>query len=142
MQGAFETAVLDREIGPAAGGRRADGTVFAGVSPDSGRPLYVTPADIALTVTFNQAQDHAAALGALAAHGYNDWRLPTKNELKMIFDNRAAIGGFDQSGVLPGGWYWSLSQDASFSAWCQRFSDGKQAPHGVDMLSALRPVRG
>lgn len=137
MQGKLETAVLEREAGSAAGGRRADGTIFVGVSPDSGRALFIKPADITLTMTFNQAQDHA---DGLVAHGHNDWRLPTKNELKMIFDNRAAIGGFDKSGLL--GWFWSISQDTSFSAWCQRFSDGKQAQHGIDMRYALCLVRG
>ena len=135
MQRKLQTAVLDREDGPAVGGRRDDGTIFAGISPDTGRALFVTAADVSLTVTFNQAQDRAAAL---VAHGHHDWRPPTKNELKMIFDNRTAIGGFDESGV----WYRSLSQETSFSAWCQRFSDGKQAQHGVDMRYALRPVRG
>ena len=134
MQGKLQIALLEREAGPAAGGRREDGTVFVGVSPDTGRALFAAAADLSLSSTFNQMQDLAASF---IGHGHRDWRPPTKNELRMIFDNRAAIGGFDKSGT-----YWSITQDTSFSAWCQRFSDGKQAQHGVDMRHALRPVRG
>jgi hypothetical protein len=33
--------------------------------------------------------------------------MPTKSELNVLFNNRAAIGGFDLSGSEPSGWYWS-----------------------------------
>ena len=120
------------------GQKMDDGSIFAGISPDTGRNMFVTPADAPLVYTFNQAQDHAAALDA---HGHHDWRMPTRGELKMLFDNRAAIGGFSENGVSPGGWYWSSTQETNFSAWSQRFSDGVQAQHGDAMLSALRCVR-
>ena len=116
-----------------------DGSIFAGVSPDTGRNMFVTPADAPLAYTFNQAQDYAEALDG---HGHRDWRVPTKGELKLLFDNLAAIGGFDLSGAFPSGWYWSSSQDTSYSAWSQRFSDGHQSEHGDAMSSSLRCVRG
>ena len=99
----------------------------------------MTPVDAPLTYTFNQAKEYAARLDA---HGHHDWRVPTKGELNVLFRNRAAIGGFDESGSDPAGWYWSSSQIIIFDAWGQRFSDGYQnyGYKGVD--SSLRCVRG
>lgn len=109
---------------PAPGDKMPDGTVFAGISPDTNKPMYVTPVDASLTMTFNEAQKYAANLDA---HGYKDWHVPTKDELNVLFNNRAVIGGFDISGSDPAGWYWSASSYGLWHAWEQRFNDGRQA---------------
>ena len=44
-------------------------------------------------------------------HGHKDFRVPTKNELSVLFNNRAAIGGFNVTGSIPAGWYWSSSRN-------------------------------
>src|ERR1039457_3929600 len=100
-----------------------DGSIYAGTSPDSNKPMYTTPADAPLTYTFNQAQKYAEQLDA---YGHKDWRAPTKAELNVLFKNRAAIGGFNESSSYPAGWYWSSSQGGYLYAWVQRFSDGYQ----------------
>jgi len=123
---------------PEIGARMPDGTVLAGISPDTRKPMYVTPADAPLSYTFNEAKEYAAKL---YAHGHDDWRVPTKNELNVLFNNRAAIGGFDVSGSYPAGWYWSASQYGKWTAWNQRFSDGCQGDDLEDWRSALRCVR-
>lgn len=121
------------------GDRMPDGTIHAGVSPDTGRVMYTTPADAPLVCTFNQAQDYALNLDA---HGHKDWRAPTSAELNVLFRNRDAIGGFDESGSFPGGWYWSSSQYDYNTAWGQLFSDGQQFYLNLKYLeSALRCVR-
>ncbi len=91
---------------PAPGDKMPDGTVFAGMSPDTNKPMYATPADASLTMTFNEAKEYAARIDA---HGHKDWHVPTKAELNVLFNNRAAIGGFNVSGSNPAGWYWSAS---------------------------------
>src|SRR3982751_2499839 len=68
-----------------------DGTVYAGVSPTNGTAMFVTPSDAPLTKYFNEAHDHA---NRLYVHGRIDWRVPTHDELQVLFRNRAAIGGF------------------------------------------------
>jgi hypothetical protein len=115
-----------------------DGTVFAGISPDTNKPMYATPTDASLTMKFNEAQEYAARLDA---HGHKDWRVPTNAELNVLFNNRAAIGGFDMSGSVPSGWYCSSSQSIFWDAWGQRFSDGYQSGGNKDVPSSVRPVR-
>src|SRR6478735_3107672 len=41
-----------------------DGTIFAGVSPDTGRKMYVTAQDAPLTYIFNDAADFAMSPAA------------------------------------------------------------------------------
>lgn len=124
---------------PNIGRRMPDGTIYAGVSPDTGKPMYTTPADASLTMTFNEAWEYAKNLDA---HGHQDWRVPTKGELNVLFNNRAAIGGFDVGGSNPAGWYWSGAQYSRWVAWGQRFSDGCQdIDFGKDGHSSVRCVR-
>jgi len=123
---------------PAPGDKMPDGTVFAGISPDTNKPMYVTPADASLTMTFNEAQKYATQLDA---HGHKDWHVPTKAELNVLFNNRAAIGGFNVTGSLPAGWYWSASPYYLWVAWGQWFSDGSQSSHYKANHSAVRYVR-
>ena len=127
---------LPRE--PEPGDRRPDGTVYAGVSPDTGKPMYVTPLDAPLTMKWKDAMDYAAKLDA---HGHKDWRLPSKAELNVLFNNRAAIGGFNVSGSNPAGWYWSGAQSTKWLAWDQRFSDGSQLTNCKVNHSSVRCVR-
>jgi hypothetical protein len=115
-----------------------DGTIYAGVSPDTGKPMYTTPADARLTMTFNEAKEYATKLDA---HGHKDWHVPTKAELSVLFNNRAAIGGFDVTGSHPAGWYWSASQNYEWGAWGQRFSDGCHFTNAKDDHSSARCVR-
>ena len=123
---------------PKIGDKMPDGTVFAGISPDTNKPMYATSADASLTMKFNEAQEYAAKLDA---HGHKDWRVPTKAELNVLFNNRAAIGGLNISGSYPAGWYWSASPDTKWGAWGQRFSDGAQGDNYKLNPLSVRPVR-
>ena len=96
------------------GDKMPDGTVFAGISPDTGKPMYAAPADAPLTMKFNQATVYAAKLDT---HGHKDWRVPTKAELNVLFNNRAAVGGFNVTGSNPASWYWSASPNYKWNAW-------------------------
>jgi hypothetical protein len=115
-----------------------DGSAYAGVSPDTGKAMYTTPNDAPLTMTFGQAAEYARDLDA---HGHRDWRVPTKAELNVLFQNRGAIRGFDMTGSYPAGWYWSSSRSYS-TAWAQRFSNGHRDDGTWGCHLALRCVRG
>jgi hypothetical protein len=125
---------------PKIGDKMSDGTIYAGISPRTNRPMYATAVDAPLTMTFQEATDYAAQLDA---HGHRDWRLPTKTELNELFNNRAAIGGFNLTGAVPAGWYWSSSQKkVKWSTWSQRFRDGFQYDRTTQGIgSSLRCVR-
>ena len=123
---------------PAPGDKMPDGTVFAGISPDTNKPMYATRTDARLMMKFNEAQKYAANLDA---HGHKDWRVPTNAELNVLFNNRAAIGGLNVTGFGPAGWYWSASPGLKLSAWGQQFSDGYQSKNYTDNPSAVRCVR-
>jgi len=45
--------------------------------------------------------------------GYNDWFLPSRDELNKLFVNRVAIGGFATTGTMAT--YWSSSQKGSMN---------------------------
>jgi hypothetical protein len=115
-----------------------DGTIYAGISPDTGRPMFTTPKDAPLTMTVGQAAMYAKDLDA---HSHRDWRVPTKVELNVLFQNRAAINDPKEGRHSERGWYWSSSRCFS-TAWAQRFSDGIQYDNTRDVRSALRCVRG
>jgi hypothetical protein len=123
---------------PKIGDKMPDGTVFAGISPDTNKSMYATLADAPLTMTFNKATEYAAKLDA---HGHQDWHVPTKAELNVLFNNRAAIGGFNVTGSNPAGWYWSSSSNYKWFAWVLRFSDGYQYYSGKVNHSSVRCVR-
>ena len=129
----------EEESGPTIGEVMPDGTVYAGISPDTGKPMFTTGADATATRTFNEAQEYTAKLDA---HGHRDWRVPTRDELNEMYQNRAAIGGFEESGSDPGGWYWSSSQSSYRNAWAQRFSDGYQDTSRKHYYTSVRYVRG
>jgi hypothetical protein len=120
------------------GDMMCDRTIYAGVSPDTGKAMYTTWTDAPLTMKWQQAMEYAATL---YAHGHADWRAPTKGELNMLYNNRAKSGGFNETGSIPAGWYWSSSQDDDV-AWEQHFSGGDQFDDPKDYASSLRCVRG
>jgi hypothetical protein len=60
----------------------------------------------------------------LELNGYDDWYLPSKDELNILFLNKAAIGGFTDTA------YWSSSEYSITGAWYEYLDDGRQ--FGVD----------
>jgi hypothetical protein len=130
---------------PKPGDKMPDGSVYAGISPDNGAAMFVTPADTPCTLTFNEAARYAAQLDA---HGHTDWRLPTKAELLQIYKNRnegALKGTFNESaGSGLAHWYWSCTEhreDPSF-VYTVDFTDGDDVwGHKDNGSLSSRPLR-
>jgi hypothetical protein len=80
----------------------------------------------------------AASLCAnLSLNGYDDWYLPSKDELNKLYINRIAIGNFDTSWF-----YWSSSENTSYSqARKQSFVDGSQSISHKTSDGFVRPIR-
>ena len=68
--------------------------------------------------------------------GFDDWRLPTKDELNQLFLNQDKIGGFVASG------YWSSSEYSSASSWLQNFTSVHQGSKNKYTNYFVRAVRG
>jgi hypothetical protein len=71
---------------------------------------------------------------AVAGITYNDWFLPSKDELNKLYLNRAAIGGFANN------FYWSSAEFLNVSAWTQDFFNGYQG-YGINVKFGTYRVR-
>ncbi len=130
---------IDSPGNPRIGDKMPDGTIFAGISPDTDKPMYAASADASLTMSFNEAKDYAQGLNIQKAYGHKDWRVPTTKELSELFNNSSAIGGFNKT--FSGGWYWSASTYYAEQGEVQRFADGFQSHYNKGVRSAVRCVR-
>ena len=63
------------------------------------------------------------------------WRLPTREELHLMWVNRESIGGFAAA------YYWSSSEDNNGNAWDQHFYNGFQYSNYKIYTNYVRPVR-
>ena len=63
------------------------------------------------------------------------WRLPSKAELNIIYQNRKHLGNYTK------GNYWSADQEGKNSAWMQNFSNGNQSKGNKTADAAVRAVR-
>ena len=70
---------------------------------------------------FSNAMNWHEANKACASLGY-EWRLPTKEELDLIYENSKSIGGFEEGSV-----YWSSTEVDEDHAWFQYFGEGRKA---------------
>jgi hypothetical protein len=87
-------------------------------------------------VTSQGAGSYAAKLCSdLVLGGYDDWYLPSKDELFILYTNRIVIGGFASSS------YWSSSEVSTGSAMLHGFSSGIQGSGGKGYLANVRAVR-
>jgi TolB-like protein len=69
--------------------------------------------------------------------GFNDWFLPSKDELDLMYKNLKVKGLGEFSNV----WYWSSLEYSSNYSWEQYFSDGRQNYHAKFYTSRVRAVR-
>jgi len=82
-----------------------------------GHGLVLAAADIG-------AQDWSTAMTAcdqLDLNGYNDWRLPTREELDTVY----TILKLNGKGDFEDGSYWSSTEYNSFYAWRKNFKTGR-----------------
>ena len=87
-----------------------------------------------------KAADEAHLLGwneaVIAASAYGDgWHLPTKIELKALYEHKNSVGAFAKDD------YWSLTELDSNSAWIQGFGNGDQDRYNKHSRLSVRAVR-
>jgi hypothetical protein len=66
---------------------------------------------------------------------YDDWFLPSKDELNLMYRNLKDQGSFSTND------YWSSSEDGAYSAWSQNFYNGNQSNIARPNKIRVRPVR-
>ena len=67
---------------------------------------------------------------------YDDWFLPSRDELQQMYDNQSSIGGF-----VVGDPYWSSTEMASGTAYTYRFNTGGAVVSKNQSVVRVRPVR-
>jgi hypothetical protein len=118
---------------PEIGQTVPDGTVYAGISPYDGLPMFAT----AQTSPY-RIEEEAQYASTLKVHGHADYRVPTREELNVLYQNK-------DKGALKGTFndqiYRSSSVLNNNYAWCQSFSNGDQAAHSNGIGFYVRCVR-
>ncbi len=85
---------------------------------DRGVTIGVFPNDLSGgSYYWQRAINACRQLGRL---GHDDWHLPSRTELGVLFDNRHIIGGFGT------GWYWSSTERSGSYIWVRNFGDGTE----------------
>ena len=70
-----------------------------------------------------------------AGGGYNDWYLPSKDELNKLYLNKAKVGGFDADT------YWSSTEYTISGAWVHYFVNGNQNMGNKKVYYHVRAIR-
>lgn len=90
--------------------------------------LEVAQNDLPKEINWNVATKECTNLG-------DGWRLPTKDELNTLYENKDKIGGFARNS------YWSSSKCSGDEMWYQSFINGGQASYGKKYKGSVRVVR-
>lgn len=96
--------------------------------------------------SWKDALAKVAVLNEMAFAGKNDWRLPNKNELASIVEERCQSPSINNS-VFPntfGSGYWtssSASAESSYRAWLVDFRSGNVGHYNKNNLHPVRLVR-
>jgi len=122
VHSAYRQAVSVSPAKLEVGQKMPDGTIYAGVSPDEGLPMFATAQGHFRRIDFWEAERYAKTLNA---HGHGDYRVPTIDELDVLYENRnkgALKDTFKTSA------YWSSSEPytSTSGAWYQSFNTGAQ----------------
>jgi hypothetical protein len=130
----LEAAPAEREFFNIAWG--SDGTDIQGTQTAVGTGKQNTRLIIDALSKKGESGKAAQLCAALNVNGYEDWFLPSKDELNLMYKNlkKKGLGGFDWA-------YWSSSQYTTYSSWYQNFSNGTQYRYYKDFTHSVRAVR-
>lgn len=89
-------------------------------------------------VDFEGAMEAVRKLNADGFSGFNDWRLPTKDELEILFD----FNNYESKNILSD-YFWSSTIEGSnnSSAWVINFQDGYKTVYSKKYHVRVWPVR-
>jgi len=100
---------------------------------------------IAVHSAKNDFDSHAALICANNTDGdFGDWYLPSKEELNLMYQNKATIDSTATANSGSGfasAWYWSSTETNLNDAWGQNFGNGGQSFGGKHDTVRVRAVR-
>jgi hypothetical protein len=101
--------------------------------------FQVAEADAPKLMTWDEADAYAKSLG-------NGWRLPTREELLLMYEKRNEIGGFETEYRVSdnGHWYWSCTEHRTdrSDVYNVQFTDGDFSWNSKGHYAlSVRPVR-
>ena len=141
--GEFDCQVIEKNIGdPHEGGKIAycnndgsSGLISTGTDQSQGVPWGCHGVGVSETKdAYGSGKDNTEAILkdcgdrpiaasvclSLSRENFDDWFLPSKEELNYLYSGRHRIGGFGTT------YYWSSSENRFASAWRQNFNLGTQ----------------
>ena len=112
--------------------------VLGDIGPHGGKVYYVDNSGEhgleAKAVDEINSLSWSDAVSAASAYG-SGWHLPTKAELKVLYEHRNVVDGFAKDD------YWSSTELDSNSAWIQGFVNGDQDRYNKYSKLSVRAVR-
>ncbi|MEP7143539.1 MAG: DUF1566 domain-containing protein, partial [Ferruginibacter sp.] len=129
--------------GELIGGIHSIGEVYGGgivffATPNGLHGLIAETQDQSTSSSWYDAQDLISTNSTHTTAGklFTDWRLPTKNELNLLYQQKSVVGGFANNSF-----YWSSSEYIPDSAWGQDFNVGFQTNNFKSYPDNVRAVR-
>jgi hypothetical protein len=109
------------------------------VTGAKGSAIGTGQANTTAIVKAQGAGSYAAKLcDDLVLGGYNDWYLPSTDELHQLFLNQSVVGGFVSRSQI----YWSSTEWSQYDAWYVGFNNGVAGGGAKEIISyGVRAVR-
>lgn len=108
-------------------------TTYATITESGGGKENTT----AIVAAQGQGTYAASICDRLELSGYTDWYLPSKDELQLLYEQKAAGRLFG----LTDDFYWSSTEASLNGAWSQSFSNGATSSADKQGTYAVRAIR-
>jgi hypothetical protein len=115
----------------------AHGKVVGGTQTGIGAGKQNTPVITNFLTKVGEVGRAAQFCDLLEFGGYDDWFLPSKDELNMMYQNLKQ----KNLGWFQGQPYWSSSENNGQYTWYQDFSNGYQNDRGKNNAYLVRAIR-